>query len=105
MSVWSVLLPYLWRRQESKYALEWGTLSMRYVFEPCRPEHYGEARFNVVTGQIEPYFPMERRVKYYIFSVVVLLGVCSGVCIGVLALMLLGHWYRGSVVGGALTFC
>jgi len=57
----TLFLPHHWRRQESKYALNWGTLDLTDRLEPCRPEHDGEPRINPVTAQVEPYYPWEKK--------------------------------------------
>jgi len=100
----TLFLPHHWRRQESKYALNWGTLDLTERLEPCRPEHDGEPRINPVTAQVEPYYPWNRRIPTYMcntgiiaFSGALVLGVC---CL----LMYARHQLKGEVRGGILTF-
>lgn len=88
MSVWSVLLPHFWRRQEAKYATTFGTLDMVPEFEPCRPKFWGENRINPVTAQIEPYYPWRARLAKYIFSGFVLL-IAAGLLVALVLLYVL----------------
>jgi len=104
ISVWTLLLPHFWRRQEAKYAISWGTLDLVPSLEPCRPEHWGDPRINPVTAQVEPFFPFRKRLWKYIFSATVISF--SGVVLVGVVLMLLfySHKYKGNVPGGVLTF-
>mmetsp|Transcript_45427 Transcript_45427/g.102897 ORF Transcript_45427/g.102897 Transcript_45427/m.102897 type:complete len:753 (+) Transcript_45427:113-2371(+) len=104
MSVWSVFLPYLWKRQEAKQALVWGTLDVTDHLEPTRPQHHGEPRINPVTAQVEPYYPWTERVRHYAFSAATLVFAGALLCFSVLVILLLRHQLKGDVPGGILTF-
>mmetsp|Transcript_72529 Transcript_72529/g.137069 ORF Transcript_72529/g.137069 Transcript_72529/m.137069 type:complete len:789 (+) Transcript_72529:164-2530(+) len=88
MSVWTMLLPHFWRRQEAKYAITFGTLDMVPEFEPCRPKFWGENRINPVTAQIEPYYPWRARLAKYIFSGFVLM-VTAGLLVALILVYVL----------------
>jgi hypothetical protein len=104
MSVWAIFMPYFWRRQESKYAIGWGTLDMASALEDCRPEHHGEMRINPVTAQVEPYYPWERRVWRYLFSGSVIILAGAMMILLILYLVWSRHMMQYQVHGGILTF-
>mmetsp|Transcript_102855 Transcript_102855/g.160464 ORF Transcript_102855/g.160464 Transcript_102855/m.160464 type:complete len:777 (+) Transcript_102855:320-2650(+) len=68
ISVWSVLLPHFWKRQETKFAVQWGTLDLVPELETYRPQFYGEQRINPVTNQVEPFYPWRKRAGTYVLS-------------------------------------
>jgi len=104
MSVWSIFLPYFWRRQEAKYAIGWGTLDLVETLEPCRPEHYGDPRINPVTAQVEPYYPWQNRVLHYVKSYA-LMAVISVLVIGsILTILYFRHNMKDTTPGGYWTF-
>jgi hypothetical protein len=96
IAVWSVLLPHFWRRLESKFAVQWGTLDMVPEMEGCRPQFYGPFQINPVTNQVEPHYPWTKRVCQYLFSVWVIsiTGVIlmSAVIGGLVLRHLSQHW-------------
>lgn len=104
ISVWCVMLPHFWKRQQAKYAVVWGTLDLAPELEPCRPEHWGDDQLNPVTDQIEPYYDWRRRAWHYAFSFIVIM--CCGISLTVLILVLLfaRHQLKSQVVGGIATF-
>jgi hypothetical protein len=83
VSVWSVLMPHFWKRQEAKFQLQWGTLDYVPEMEPCRPQFYGPMQINPVTNQVEPHYPWARRVCQYFFSYTIILvtGCILMVCV------------------------
>jgi len=104
ISVWCVMLPHFWRRQEAKYAVVWGTLDWAPELEPCRPEHWGDDQLNPVTGQIEPYYDWRRRVWHYAFSTVVIIGCSMSLLVLILILLFARHQLKSQVIGGIATF-
>eukprot|EP00928_Gymnodinium_smaydae_P015754 TRINITY_DN15837_c0_g1_i3.p1 TRINITY_DN15837_c0_g1~~TRINITY_DN15837_c0_g1_i3.p1 ORF type:complete len:743 (+),score=131.61 TRINITY_DN15837_c0_g1_i3:90-2318(+) len=104
LSVWSVLLPHFWRRQEAKYAIVWGSHDTMEKLEPCRPEHHGEPRLNPVTTEVEPYYPWEERVWKYMTSLIVV--AFSGVLMVtvILGLLYARHTMKNEVSYGIVTF-
>jgi len=73
ISVWSVLMPHFWKRQEAKFSIQWGTLDMVAEMEPCRPQFYGPMQINPVTNAVEPHYPWAKRVCQYFFSYTIIL--------------------------------
>jgi len=104
LSVWTLFLPHFWRRQEAKYAIAWGTFDMVPELEPCRPEHTGEPRINPVTAQVENYYPWQKRMWKYVFSVtvIILTGIILMFCIALI--MFLRHKLKDDVAGGVATW-
>jgi hypothetical protein len=87
LAIWTSFLPHFWRRQEAKYAIAWGTFDMVPELEPCRPEHTGEPRINPVTAQVENYYPWQKRMWKYMFSIFVI--IVTGVILMFLICLLL----------------
>lgn len=87
ISVWSVLLPHFWKRQEAKYSVQWGTLELVPEMEPCRPQFYGPMQINPVTNQVEPHYPWAKRVCQYFVSYTII--VVSGVALMLCAILFL----------------
>lgn len=80
VSVWSVMMPHFWRRQEAKYTLGWGTMDDTDRFEPTRPDHTGEPCVNPVVGKPELHYPFRKRALHYAFSAVTICFVSCMVC-------------------------
>eukprot|EP00927_Polykrikos_kofoidii_P030554 TRINITY_DN26286_c0_g1_i1.p1 TRINITY_DN26286_c0_g1~~TRINITY_DN26286_c0_g1_i1.p1 ORF type:complete len:745 (-),score=124.68 TRINITY_DN26286_c0_g1_i1:354-2588(-) len=104
ISVWSTFLPHFWRREEAKHAMEWGTLEMADTLEPCRAAYWGEPRVNPVSGQVEPFYPLEKRIRSYFFSFVIIVLV-EVLLLGVLLLVVLAkHSFAGKLAAGNFVF-
>eukprot|EP00929_Paragymnodinium_shiwhaense_P120552 TRINITY_DN92501_c0_g1_i1.p1 TRINITY_DN92501_c0_g1~~TRINITY_DN92501_c0_g1_i1.p1 ORF type:complete len:804 (+),score=252.16 TRINITY_DN92501_c0_g1_i1:137-2413(+) len=102
LSVWAAFLPHFWRRQESKYTIQWGSFSLQEKLEPVRAEHWGEPRINPVTGQVEPFYPFNQRIwRYAVSGVVVVFSGCVLTAI-VLLLVLAKHLYPNAVMMGTM---
>jgi len=104
MSLWSVLLPYFWRRQEAKYAVSWGTLDLVDQLEPARPEHTGENLINPVTSQVEPYFPARQRLWMYVISSGCMSLAAALVIFTILILLFMRHTMKFTASGGIVGF-
>jgi len=104
LSVWAIMLPHFWKRQESKYAMGWGSLDLKEGLEPARPEHWGEPRINPVTAQVENFYPWQQRIWRYAFSGVIV--IFSGIVLTfVMALMMfMRHTMKDTTNGGILTW-
>lgn len=104
VSVWSIFLPAFWRRQEAKYAVCWGTLSLKDSLEQPRLEYYGDPSVNPVNGQVEQFYPFRKRLcKYAISSVVLLFTtlLLGFICLG---LLFARHVHKAEVAGGVVYF-
>eukprot|EP00931_Biecheleriopsis_adriatica_P037875 TRINITY_DN2171_c1_g1_i5.p1 TRINITY_DN2171_c1_g1~~TRINITY_DN2171_c1_g1_i5.p1 ORF type:complete len:775 (+),score=224.35 TRINITY_DN2171_c1_g1_i5:121-2445(+) len=104
MSIWALCFPYFWRRQEAKYAINWGTLDLVDQLEPHRPEHWGEQLINPVTSQVEPYYPWTSRIfDYMLSSAVMIIAACFAVFL-VLVILFLRHNMKNDAPLGLLVF-
>lgn len=91
ISVWSVLLPHFWKRQEAKFSIQWGTLGMEPELEPYRPQFWGNMQINPVTNQVEPSYSWTKRALKYMFSFVVLAITVSVLLSAVIASLIVRH--------------
>jgi len=100
LAIWTSFLPHFWRRQEAKYSIAWGTFDLVPELEPCRPEHTGEPRINPVTAQVENYYPWQKRMWRYMWSlsVIVIVGIC--LVIAMFMLLYARHKLKDDVPGG-----
>lgn len=97
MSVWCLALPHFWRRQEAKYAISWGSLDLVEQLEPHRPEHWGEQLINPVTSQVEPHYPLSKRIFKYLISMAAM-SLAGCVCVlCILVLLLIRHNIKSEV--------
>jgi hypothetical protein len=72
ISVWSVLLPHFWKRQEAKFSVTWGTLNLVPQLETYRPSFKGELLINPLTNQVEPHYPWANRARWYALSLTII---------------------------------
>lgn len=78
MSVWTVLVIELWKREQSRKQFEWDTIDFEKNVELIRPEFEQKVKYkrkNPVTGVFEPYIPFKlKMIKYmFTFSTVILM--------------------------------
>lgn len=102
LSIWSVLMPHFWKRQEAKYAVAWGTLDSVEALEPYRPEHWGEPRLNPVTAEVEPFYPVWSRTLDYARSIVVVNLMGALVCLTMCFMLFYRHTHKSIVPGGII---
>jgi len=91
ISVWSVLLPHFWKRQEAKFFIQCGTLNMEPEMEPYRPQFWGPMQINPVTNQVEPHYSWGKRALKYVFSFTVLAITCVILVTCVLGSLIVRH--------------
>jgi len=104
LTVWTMFLPHFWRRQEAKYAIAWGTFDMVPELEPCRPEHTGEPRINPVTAQVENYYPWQKRMWKYMWSITVIIVTGFILVFSIAGILFLRHKLKDDVQGGIATW-
>lgn len=104
LSIWCTYLPHFWRREQSKHAIEWGTLDLVPEYEPCMPEHQGELKINTITDSVEPFYPPSKRYAWYCLSSVVIGCVTIGVIAGMLIVFIARHFMHDEFPGGKLSF-
>jgi hypothetical protein len=100
LSIWSIMLPHFWKREEAKRAISWGSLDADEKLEPYRPQHWGEPRLNPVTAQVEPFFNPADRVRRYVFSGAVTLLSGTATMMVILLLIFLRHLEKNYINGG-----
>jgi hypothetical protein len=91
LSVWSIFLPAFWKRQEAKYAVSWGTLNLTEHLEQPRMEYYGDPSVNPVSGQVEQFYPLRKRIVKYCISATVLTLTFALVMFVILGLLYARH--------------
>lgn len=104
ISVWSVMMPHFWRRQEAKYTLGWGTMDDKDRFEPARSDHTGEPCVNPVMAKPELHYPLRKRALHYACSAVTIFFVSCMVCSITMGFLILRQQYDKKVSGGAMYF-
>jgi hypothetical protein len=104
ISVWSVMMPHFWRRQEAKYTLGWGTMDDKDRFEPARSDHTGEPCVNPVTAKPELHYPLRKRALHYACSAVTIFFVSCMVCSITVGFLILRQQYDKKVNAGAVYF-
>jgi len=98
ISVWSVLLPHFWKRQEAKFSIQWGTLGMEPELEPYRPQFWGHMQINPVTNQVEPSYSWAKRAMKYAFSFTVLAITVVVLLSAVIASLIIRHMSQNWVL-------
>ncbi|CAF1287960.1 unnamed protein product, partial [Didymodactylos carnosus] len=91
VSVWALLLPFLWHRNEYKYQFVWDMTDVPDESEILRPDferRVTKTILNPITEKHEPYVPRYKRLLYYLssfsvvlFMVVLVFAVVFGVII------------------------
>eukprot|EP00931_Biecheleriopsis_adriatica_P004326 TRINITY_DN106018_c0_g1_i1.p1 TRINITY_DN106018_c0_g1~~TRINITY_DN106018_c0_g1_i1.p1 ORF type:complete len:762 (-),score=149.67 TRINITY_DN106018_c0_g1_i1:75-2360(-) len=102
MGLWSTTFVHFWRRKVNRYALKWGTFSLKKTPEPTRPEFYGVSRINPVTGRVDRYYPWSERIWKVVFSYAVITVALVAMLFNVAILMALRHVFAKS--GGRIPF-
>eukprot|EP00933_Yihiella_yeosuensis_P057758 TRINITY_DN5779_c1_g1_i5.p1 TRINITY_DN5779_c1_g1~~TRINITY_DN5779_c1_g1_i5.p1 ORF type:complete len:755 (+),score=78.94 TRINITY_DN5779_c1_g1_i5:136-2400(+) len=104
VSVWCISMPYFWRRQEAKYAIQWGSLNQEDVFEPYRAAYHGEMLLNPATAQVEPHYADAKRFLTYAQNFAVMLIAGVAILLTMLFLILTRHHMKDHVADHIIAY-